>query len=108
MEEKYFYPKVKELLEASNPKIVEDSLAEHHAAKLILLELQVLNIKSPKFDSLIQVLEDSVMHHVETEEATLLPFANDVMSKKAAEELGKEMREYKEGAQKGILEKLFA
>lgn len=108
MEEKLFYPKLKEILGASNPKIVEDALAEHHAAKLLLLELRVMNIKNPKFDSLMQVLEDSVTHHIEAEEATLLPFAHDVLSKKDAESLGKKMKEYKEEAQMGILERLFA
>lgn len=108
MEEKFFYPHMKDILGSSNPKIVEDALAEHHAAKVILLELRIMNIKNPKYDSLMQVLEDNVIHHVETEEATLLPFANDVMSKKDAEQLGKKMKEYSEKAQMGILDKLFA
>lgn len=108
MEEKFFYPRVKEILGDNNPKIVEDALQEHHAAKLLLMELRIMSIRDPKYDSKMQVLEDSVIHHIETEEATLLPFANDVMEKKASESLGMEMKEYSEKAQMSILEKLFS
>lgn len=108
MEEKLFYPHIKELLGNNSPKIVEDALAEHHAAKVLLMELRIMNIKNPKYDSMMQVLEDSVIHHIETEEATILPFANDVMEKHDAEELGIKMKEYSEKAQMSILEKLFA
>lgn len=108
MEEKYFYPRLKELLGATNPKIVEDALAEHHAAKVLLLELRLMNVNNPKFDSMLQVLEDSVVHHIDEEETTLLPFAHDVLSKKDAEELGQKMKEYKEDAGKSLLEKLLA
>jgi hemerythrin-like domain-containing protein len=108
MEEKFFYPRLKEILGATNPKIVEDALAEHHAAKVLLTELRIMSIKDPKYDSRMQVLEDSVIHHIDEEETTLLPFAHDVMSKTDAEDLGKEMKEYKEDAHKGLLEKLFS
>lgn len=108
MEEKFFYPRVKEILGTNNPKIVEDALQEHHAAKLLLMELRIMSIKDPKYDSKMQVLEDSVIHHIETEEATLLPFTNDVMNKKVSESLGMEMKEYSEKAQMSILEKLFS
>lgn len=108
MEEKYFYPRMKEILGTSNPKIVEDALAEHHATKLLLIELRLMNVNNPKYDSLMQVLEDSIVHHIYEEETTLLPFAHDVLSKKDAEELGRKMKEYKDDAQKGVLEKLLA
>ena len=108
MEEKLFYPRVKEILGNNNPKIVEDALQEHHAAKLLLMELRIMSVKDPKYDSKMQVLEDSVIHHIEIEEATLLPFANDVMDKKASESLGIEMKEYSEKAQMSMLEKLFS
>lgn len=108
MEEKMFYPKVREMLGDNNPKIVEDAMQEHHAAKLLLMELRMMNIKDPKYDSKMRVLEENVTHHIETEEATLLPFANDVMTKKDAEELGEKMKDYKEKEQMTLLEKLFA
>lgn len=108
MEEKMFYLKVREMLGDNNPKIVEDAMQEHHAAKLLLMELRMMNIKDPKYDSKMRVLEENVTHHIETEEATLLPFANDVMTKKDAEELGEKMKDYKEKEQMTLLEKLFA
>jgi hypothetical protein len=87
---------------------VEDALQEHHAAKILLMELRLMNIKDPKHDSKMRVLEENVMRHIETEEATLLPFANDVMTKKDAEELGDKMNDYTEKEQMTLLEKLFA
>lgn len=107
MEEKFFYPRMKELLGVTNPKIVEDALAEHHAAKVLLLELRIMNVSNPKFDSLMQVLEDSIVHHIDEEETTLLPFAHDVLSKKDSEHLGNKMKDYKEDANKSALEKLL-
>lgn len=107
MEEKYFYPRMKELLGVTNPKIVDDALAEHHAAKVLLLELRLMNVNNPKFDSLMHVLEDSIVHHIDEEETTLLPFAHDVLSKKDAEALGNKMKEYRDEAQKSVLEKIL-
>lgn len=108
MEEKFFYPRLIDLLSDNNPKIIEDSLQEHHAVKLLLLELRIMNVRDPTYDSKMHVLEENIGQHIENEEATLLSFANDVMSKKDAENLGNKMKDYSDKAQTGVLEKLFA
>jgi hemerythrin superfamily protein len=107
MEEKYFYPRLKEVVGVDHPKMIEDALAEHHAAKALLLELRVLAVDNPKYASLMKVLEDSVMHHVDEEETTLLPLAEEFFEGKAMDEIGKEMAKYKEEAHKGLLEKIL-
>lgn len=107
MEERYFYPELRKLLGEKNPKPVADAEAEHHMAKVLLLELKVLSVDSDTFDSKMKVLEDNIMHHVEEEESQLLPFAEEQISVVELETMGKEMETYRENANKSLLEKIL-
>jgi hemerythrin superfamily protein len=37
MEEKFFYPRIKEAIDAEHPVEVDDAIQEHHAAKVLML-----------------------------------------------------------------------
>jgi hemerythrin-like domain-containing protein len=106
MEEKYFYPKLKELIDAEHPLPVDEAMAEHHAAKILMLELKVMPVSAENYDAKMAVLEENIMHHVEEEETELLPEAEEVLGGQM-EEIGKEMEEYREGARKDLLDKLL-
>jgi hemerythrin superfamily protein len=107
MEEELFYPKVKELLGEEHPDMVEEAIAEHHAAKLLIAELKIMTPKNPQFDAKMKVLEEQVMHHVDEEESDMLEEAENLMSQEDKEALGQEMEEFKADKQKSLLEKLL-
>lgn len=106
MEEKFFYPKLKEAISEEHPMPVDEAQAEHHAAKMIMLELKVMPVASETYDAKMKVLEENIMHHIEEEESELLPEAEKVLGGEM-EEIGKEMQEYKEDSQKNLLDKLL-
>jgi hemerythrin-like domain-containing protein len=106
MEEKFFYPKLKEKISDEHPLPVDEAQAEHHAAKMIMLELKVMPVSSETYDAKMTVLEENIMHHVEEEETELLPEAETVLGGEM-EEIGRQMQEYKDDAGKSLLDKLL-
>jgi hypothetical protein len=106
MEEKFFYPKLKEAIDAGHPIPVDDAIAEHHAAKVLMLELKVMPVTSETYDAKMNVLEENVTHHMEEEETELLPHA-EMMLAGEMEEIGTQMEDYRRSAHKDILEKLL-
>ncbi len=106
MEEKYFYPRLKESISAEHPIPVDEAMAEHHAAKMLMLELKVMPTTSENYDAKMSVLEENILHHIEEEETEILPHAEMVLGDDM-EEIGKDMEEYRESARKDLLEKLM-
>lgn len=106
MEEKFFYPRLKEVIDADHPIPVDEAVAEHHAAKMLMLELKVMPVMSETYDAKMGVLEENVMHHMEEEEMELLPQAEEVLAGDL-EEIGTSMEDYRRSAHKDILEKLL-
>ena len=105
MEEKFFYPKLAEI--TGEEKMVEDAIAEHHAAKVLILELKMMPVSADSFESKMKVLEDNIMKHVEEEEGELLPKAQEEIAPDEMDHLGKEMEEFKADAHKSLLDKLL-
>lgn len=106
MEEKFLYPKLKEAISPEHPMPVDEAQAEHHAAKMIMLELKVMPVTSETYDAKMTVLQENIEHHIEEEESELLPEAEKVLGGEM-DQIGKEMEEYKEDAQKNLLDKLL-
>jgi hemerythrin-like domain-containing protein len=106
MEEKFFYPRLKEAISAEHPMPVDEAMAEHHAAKVLMLELKVMPTASENYDAKMSVLEENIMHHIEEEETELLPHAEMVLGEEAGD-IGKEMEEYRENARKDVWEKIM-
>ncbi len=106
MEEKFFYPKLKEAISEEHPLPVDEAQAEHHAAKMIMLELKVMPVTSETYDAKMTVLEENITHHIEEEETELLPEAETVLAGEL-DEIGREMQEYKDDANKNLLDKLL-
>ncbi len=106
MEEKYFYPRLRESIDDEHPIPVDEAEAEHHAAKILMLELKLMPVSSENYDAKMTVLEENIMHHIEEEETELLPEAEKVLAGEL-EEIGKEMQEYKENARETLLDKIL-
>lgn len=107
MEEKFFYPKLREILGEDHPKLVEEAVAEHHEVKILLMEIKVLSVDNPQHEAKMTVLEENIKHHVGEEEESLLPLADESLSEDEKKELYEKMVEYKEQEGKSLLEKIL-
>ena len=84
-EESEVYPAVRE---AGAHEDVEHSQQEHLAADEIARRLQETDPGSPDFDSVLTELMDAVQHHLEEEEADLLPQVRKLLDESQRVELG--------------------
>jgi hemerythrin-like domain-containing protein len=106
MEEKYFYPRLKEKIDAEHPIPVDEAEAEHHAAKMLIMELKLMPVASDNYDAKMSVLEENILHHIEEEESELLPQAKEVLTDDM-DQIGQQMFDYRENARKDLLDKLL-
>jgi hemerythrin superfamily protein len=97
IEEQVFYPAVRAALEDIDPTILE-ALEEHHAAKMMLAEIEKLPPTAERFNAKVTVLIESVRHHVEEEEGELFPQVREAMTVQQLEELGDALETAKQGA----------
>jgi hemerythrin superfamily protein len=79
LEERLFYPAVREVQTDEAQDIVSEAIEEHRIVKTLLEELSDLVPGQPPFEAKMKVLRDTVLQHVEEEEkemfaqAKLLP-----------------------------------
>ena len=91
IEEELFYPSVRAKI---GKEIMNEADEEHHVAKLLIAELDVMDGSESHFDAKFHVLSENVRHHIEEEEGEMLPKAKGVKLDFAA--LAEKMRRRKE------------
>jgi hemerythrin superfamily protein len=69
-EEAVFYPAVREDAPRAGRKLNE-SLEEHHVAKLLIKELRAMSGTEERFEAKFRVFMENVKHHIKEEEAEL-------------------------------------
>lgn len=89
IEEEIFYPAVRR--EIDDDDLMDEALEEHHAAKLLIEELEQLRPRDERFDAKFTVLIEMVKHHIEEEENELFPKVEELGLD--LETLGQEMME---------------
>jgi hemerythrin superfamily protein len=92
IEEQVFYPAVRDELDGLGDELDED-LEEHHAAELLLSELDGVSSDAPRFDAKVKVLQENVRHHMEEEESDLFPKVREGLDERRRRELGGAMVE---------------
>ncbi len=95
MEEEILYPKLREVFEGDDAKLLEEAYAEHTVAKQLLEEIKLLVPEDPQFDAKITVLKENVLHHVKEEEEKILSRMEDLVSEDDMTVLGEELEAYK-------------
>jgi hypothetical protein len=75
IEEELFYPAVRKPI---GKEIMNEADEEHHVAKLLIAELDVMDGSESHFDAKFHVLTENVRHHIKEEEDEMLPKAKDV------------------------------
>jgi hemerythrin superfamily protein len=97
IEEKVFYPAVREEIPKLEDSILE-SLEEHHVLKWTLEELATIDAEDERYDAKVTVMMEQVRHHVEEEETDWFPKVRDKMPRARLQELGAELAKAKRGA----------
>jgi hemerythrin superfamily protein len=75
LEEEIFYPAVRAKV---GKEVMNEADEEHHVAKLLVAELDVMDGSESHFDAKFTVLAEIVRHHIQEEEDEMLPKAEKV------------------------------
>ncbi len=98
IEEQALYPALRRAEGEDAEDEVLEALEEHHVAKLMLLELDKMTPKDERFCAKVNVLIESVRHHIEEEEGELLPRLRKATSPEERRELGRDLAALKKAA----------
>lgn len=71
LEEEIFYPTVQRELDERD--LVDEAFEEHHAAKLLIAELETMTPVEERYAAKFKVLAEMVRHHIDEEENELFP-----------------------------------
>jgi hypothetical protein len=75
VEEEIFYPAVRARV---GKEVMNEADEEHHVAKLLIAELDIMDGSESHFDAKFTVLAENVRHHIKEEENEMLPKAQAV------------------------------
>jgi hemerythrin superfamily protein len=99
IEEVIFYPAIREMAEKNDVNdMVLEALEEHHVLKWTLKELEGMDPAHERFDAKVNVLMESVRHHVKEEEKALFPQVRRMFDRARLLELGDAMTQLKKTA----------
>ncbi len=93
-EEQFVYPAARRVLDDGD-KIADHELEEHAEAEKIMKEIENTDSDDPKFDELVRQLMKDIRHHIEDEEADLLPALRKACSPDDLRELGEKFEHAK-------------
>ncbi|MEQ1726792.1 MAG: hemerythrin domain-containing protein [Vicinamibacterales bacterium] len=94
IEAKVLYPVLKSHAEAKD--IVLEGYQEHHVADVLMEELQELPPSDERWGAKLEVLQESLEHHIEEEEGEMFKTARSVMSPEQLADVGARMEAMKE------------
>lgn len=89
LEEAMFYPILRDRAEESAERVdVFEAFTEHDVVKHLISLLKGRRTKAEVFKAELQVLGESVKHHVREEESTIFSLARELLNDEEREELG--------------------
>jgi hemerythrin superfamily protein len=91
VEEEIYYPAVEAKARKDGKELVAEAVEEHHVVKVLLGELGSMSSEDDGFDAKVTVLMENVRHHVEEEEAELLPQSEEILGTEELDRLGEEL-----------------
>src|SRR5579871_3127905 len=98
-EEKLFYPKLRERAEEETQVVdVFEAYTEHEVVKHLIALLKSGRKRDERFKAELQVLGESVKHHVREEESTIFSIAKKYLDSDERAELGEQWQKAKSRA----------
>lgn len=99
IEEQLVYPVLRERENRMEPQVL-NALEEHHAAKLVLAELDDMNADEERFKAKMHVARSTVETHMAEEEAQLLPKLAKLLDAEQRSRIGAAMERLRQSAPK--------
>ncbi|MGE0173169.1 MAG: hemerythrin domain-containing protein [Oligoflexales bacterium] len=90
IEEKLFYPRIKEV----DKDMALEAVEEHAAVKDLIKKMRKLEDRDESFNAKVKFLKELIQHHVEEEEEEIFPMWYDEMDEETQEDAGTEILEY--------------
>ena len=90
IEEEIFYPAVQAAGEQFSEEVTE-AVEEHHVVKVLMSELESIEIASEPWVAKVQVMMENVEHHASEEESEMFPQVRKAMSMDALVELAERL-----------------
>ncbi len=97
VEEQLVYPVLREAQSRMEQPVL-NALEEHHAAKLVLAELDDMKASDERFDAKMHFVREAIEMHIEEEEETLLPRLQKALNAEQSAQLCEAMLALKERA----------
>jgi hemerythrin superfamily protein len=94
IEERLFYPAVREVKSDEAEDLVSEAIEEHRAVRTLLEELSDAEVGDEVFEAKIRVLRENVLHHFQEEEKEIFTQAKK-LSKEVLESLAIEIETMK-------------
>jgi hemerythrin-like domain-containing protein len=95
MEEKLFYPRLREAFTHEEDKMLAEAYVEHDIAKRLLEKLSVTHVEDMEYDATVKVLNENITHHVMEEEQELLPKAGAEINPALLNSIGEDMKAFR-------------
>jgi hemerythrin superfamily protein len=98
IEERIFYPEVKERATSKNlEELVTESYEEHHFVDMVKAEIENTPFEAEEWAAKFKVMMENIEHHAfEEEEGKMFPKVRKAFSKTELEDMGARMAELKE------------
>ncbi|MFF5227416.1 hemerythrin domain-containing protein [Dactylosporangium sp. NPDC000521] len=97
LENEVMYPEVRRLVPDLEEDILE-SYEEHHVADVLCMELFTMTPDDERFDAKVNVLIESVTHHIDEEEHEWFPKVRTALGRNQLQELGARMQQLRPDA----------
>lgn len=91
LEERIFYPAVREKGKKEIQEVILEGIEEHRVADFMMERLQQTGPEDETFDAKFMVLIESVEHHLKEEERELFPESKKMFDKEELDRLGAQM-----------------
>jgi hemerythrin superfamily protein len=98
IEERIFYPEVKERAESKKlEELVAESYEEHHFVDIVKAEIEGTPFEAEEWAAKFKVMMETIEHHAfEEEEGKMFPKVRKVFSRDELEDMGTRMEELKQ------------
>ncbi|MBT8199887.1 MAG: hemerythrin domain-containing protein, partial [Acidimicrobiia bacterium] len=88
IEERVFYPALKEAGGSDLEELTDESNEEHHVVDVLMKELKEISPSDPAYPAKMTVLMENVEHHAGEEEKEMFPKVRNIFSETQLKELG--------------------
>lgn len=98
LEEKLFYPVLQENEESSDKAL--ESLEEHHLAKMVLSEINSVDMDDDRWMAKFKVFQEVVNHHMQEEEKNIFKMVKKIMEPDQIKDITDQIQQMKSQAEK--------